>query len=47
MVCQCSACSRMFEVSEIFKKMVDAKKIPVEDILCGGCDKSHKPEGDE
>jgi hypothetical protein len=44
--CQCYLCSRNFEVSELYRKMVEAKKIPVEDVLCGSCDKSNDEGGE-
>jgi len=43
MVCQCVICSRMFEVSELYKKMVESGKI---EPRCGGCDGSHN-EGED
>ena len=43
MVCQCVICSRMFEVSELYKKMVEAGKI---EAKCGGCEDNNGEEND-
>ena len=38
-VCTCSNCSRVFEVSDLYKKLVEFGKLT--EVLCGYCDNSH------